>query len=413
MSTQLQTNLENILNDKNTNLLPENLKAGITCLGVVGELQAGIDTSNATATEEDIALGKTAYVDGREIKGAIPDCDSGSGFSIEATSVENLNFDWNTNLFANFTFIGNRLMRDGSIINGSMPYDAVANAIGLTADKIVQGNKILGINGTAAQGLNTSDATATPSDLVVGKTAYVNGEKIEGVVPETSGDYYLPLGEFQNVPEEDVMGIIWHTSVDEDILLRNGAYVGATFPYSHIVDTIGLTPNQIVEGNTVLGVNGTASSGGLKYAPVHLSFAGSKESSIVLNSDELGIDFSNITDASYMFANCKNLTTISNIQALPSAQITDMEGMFMNCIGFTQLDLHLLDWDSVTNTAHMFDGCENVTWINMYDFDGSHITNSEGMFDNCPKLQGINVGTQEAMDQLLAINPNLNVSVGA
>lgn len=275
------------------------------------------------------------------------------------------------------------------------------------------GVTVFGIDGMANFGIDTFDATATPNDVVLGRTAYARGEKIEGVVPEVFDDYYLPLGEFQNVPTEDVMGIIWHTGVYSDVLLRNGTYVGATFPYSHIADAIGLTSDQIVSGNTVLGVNGTGGAGGAKYAPGHLSFAGSKKSTIVLDGNALGIDFSHITDASYMFANCPNLTSVDLLQNIPSANITDMEGMFMNCPSLTQLDLHLLNWNSVTNTAHMFDGCQNLSWINMYDFDGSHIVNSEGMFDNCPSLQGINVGTQEAMDQLLAINPSLNVYVGA
>lgn len=38
MANELQTKLDAILQDKNTNLLPENLKAGITCLGVNGTL---------------------------------------------------------------------------------------------------------------------------------------------------------------------------------------------------------------------------------------------------------------------------------------------------------------------------------------------------------------------------------------
>lgn len=37
--SDLKTNLQEILQDKNTNLLPENLKAGITCLGVDGTLE--------------------------------------------------------------------------------------------------------------------------------------------------------------------------------------------------------------------------------------------------------------------------------------------------------------------------------------------------------------------------------------
>lgn len=39
---QLQTNLTSILTDKNNNLKPENLKQGITCLGIEGQLAGGI-----------------------------------------------------------------------------------------------------------------------------------------------------------------------------------------------------------------------------------------------------------------------------------------------------------------------------------------------------------------------------------
>ena len=50
------------------NLLPEYIKAGITLGGVTGTLE-DLDTSDATATAEDIALGKTAYVKGKKITG--------------------------------------------------------------------------------------------------------------------------------------------------------------------------------------------------------------------------------------------------------------------------------------------------------------------------------------------------------
>ena len=56
----------------------------------------------------------------------------------------------------------------------------VANAIGLTAGKIAQGNTILGVVGTY-EGIDTSDANATAADIVTGKTAYVNGVKITGI----------------------------------------------------------------------------------------------------------------------------------------------------------------------------------------------------------------------------------------
>ena len=52
----------------NGNLLPQYIKKGITLGGVTGTLES-LDTSDATATEEDIAWGKTAYVDGKKITG--------------------------------------------------------------------------------------------------------------------------------------------------------------------------------------------------------------------------------------------------------------------------------------------------------------------------------------------------------
>lgn len=67
----------NILNGKynssngsssNGNLLPEYIKKGITLGGVTGTLE-DLDTSDATATPEDILYGKTAYVDGKKITG--------------------------------------------------------------------------------------------------------------------------------------------------------------------------------------------------------------------------------------------------------------------------------------------------------------------------------------------------------
>lgn len=52
----------------NGNLLPEYIKKGITLGGVTGTLES-LDTSDATATAEDIAWGKTAYVKGEKITG--------------------------------------------------------------------------------------------------------------------------------------------------------------------------------------------------------------------------------------------------------------------------------------------------------------------------------------------------------
>lgn len=53
-----------------TELLPENIKSGIEIYGTTGTLEV-LDTSDATATANDILLNKTAYVKGEKITGTI------------------------------------------------------------------------------------------------------------------------------------------------------------------------------------------------------------------------------------------------------------------------------------------------------------------------------------------------------
>ena len=50
----------------------------------------------------------------------------------------------------------------------------------LLPENILEGVTIFNVIGTASSGIDTSDATAAPTDLRIGQTAYVNGESISG-----------------------------------------------------------------------------------------------------------------------------------------------------------------------------------------------------------------------------------------
>ena len=153
MANELQDKLDAILEDKNTNLKPENLRAGVTCLGIEGVMEAGVDTSDADATGEDIANGKTAYVNGEKITGNITEIKEGH---IPA-------FDWTWQNWTNSDFIRvygtlNRdyLLRKNTSTDATIQYDELASMLEVTPDKIKKGETILKIDGTY-EGSRTTD----------------------------------------------------------------------------------------------------------------------------------------------------------------------------------------------------------------------------------------------------------------
>ena len=60
-NTELEQLLNTIKTEKDTKIIPENIKKGVTIFNVQGAAESGIDTSDATASENDI-VSSAAYV---------------------------------------------------------------------------------------------------------------------------------------------------------------------------------------------------------------------------------------------------------------------------------------------------------------------------------------------------------------
>lgn len=121
--------------------------------------------------------------------------------------------------------------------------------IDLTADTAVESDVLVGktfhkasgatATGTCPYDADTSDATATAGELLSGKTAYVNGAKVTGTMPNNggvtgtistkAGEYTVPAG------YHDGSGKVSIASVEQAKLI----------------------PTNILEGVTILGVTGT------------------------------------------------------------------------------------------------------------------------------------------------------------
>ena len=90
------------------------------------------------------------------------------------------------------------------------------------------------------------------------------------------------------------------------------------------------------------------------------------------------------------FNGCSNLTSIEGIENLNTSSVTDMSFMFASCSELTSLDLSYFNTSKVTAMVGMFGDCVNLTTIYVSNnFQTDQVQESENMFNLCTSLEGI------------------------
>ncbi len=218
------------------NLVAGNIAKGKSIFGITGSY-----TSDANAVAGNILSGKTAYVNGAKISGSMIDrglaqsgnwgCGSaGCGTGSDAYyAINGLPEGW-------YHSDGNSWAPEARINANTL-----RSQLGVSANKIAKGQSIAGVAGSF-----TSDANATAADIAVGKTAYVNGNKITG----TGGG--AKVYTFKDVP----------VTMPSGVTLKYGTWVslakkGETNYYS--ID-LGFNPTEVIACDLQMYGNYSATS---------------------------------------------------------------------------------------------------------------------------------------------------------
>lgn len=242
----------------------------------------------------------------------------------------------------------------------------------LKPENIAEDVEILGLKGTFRGGIDTSDATATSDDLLLGKTAYANEEKIEGTI-ET---YDYSNSEAVNVtnPFRDFMGGEKTTITKEDT-------EGVTNFPAYILYTND-TVTSVELADTVLKTGQRAFSQASKLTSVKLP----------QNLQELG---------AYAFTQTTGITEIelpdtlktiggNAFQGIPIKSIIIPDSVTSSiascCLNCTNLEYAKLGNGITTVGANAFSGCSNLKTV-ILGSSTSFISGS--MFLNCTSLETI------------------------
>ena len=83
------------------------------------------------------------------------------------------------------------------------------------------------------------------------------------------------------------------------------------------------------------------------------------------------------------------LLETADLSAFETSQVSNMQGVFVNCDKLTNIDLSSFNTSNVVNMASMFEDCYSLKELDLSHFDMSNVTNVAYMFSFCRELTNV------------------------
>ena len=226
-----------IIKDKTDNYSRERFNTNMNIIdNAIAPFYVATATSTANVYQVTTGLSKTTLEDGYSIKIAVPSSSTGAVSIIVDTvtvAVKKPNGNAVTNFKANGVYA--LTYYNGNFILASGGSDADATSVGIDGSNVKTGITFIGSDDEVHTGTFTADGTATASQILSGKIAYVKGQKITGNIPSLGATTYTPKTSNQTIASGKYLSGVQTIKGDANLIASN-----------------------IIKGKSIFGVAGSA-----------------------------------------------------------------------------------------------------------------------------------------------------------
>jgi surface protein len=195
------------------------------------------------------------------------------------------------------------------------------------------------------------------------------------------------------IPEDNLFAIEWnsgHTEAKKKYYIANVNNNGTTVTLT----ASGSAPNA--SDNTYNALNSKNDQPGW-----------GQDHSWTIQSYSINSDFSTARPTTcYMWfsTNLNQTITLTGLQYLNTSEVTNMHNMFCGLSNST-LDVSHFNTEKVTDMSYMFNICSNLTSLDVSSFNTGNVTKMTRMFRNCSALTSLTIGSNFNTSKLTEYSP--------